>query len=236
MEARENRHVRKNKSSSPDRGGKSNRSNQGGRGGKNNRGTSNGPRSSKGHDGHERRSGRGSSRRSRLDESDLLRLVEGAGSEVLILILDCVQDPHNLGAILRSSEGAGVTAVVAPRDKSVSITETVHRISTGAADLVPFIQVTNLSRTMKDLQSAGIWLTGTSDQGTKNIYDIDFTGPVGIVMGAEGSGLRRLTEETCDNLVQIPMAGKIDCLNVSVATGVCLFECRRQRLTANATE
>jgi len=166
----------------------------------------------------------------RLNEGDLIQLVKEAGKNAFILILDCVQDPHNLGAILRTAEGAGVTAVVTPKDKSVSITETVRRVSTGAADLVPFIQVTNLARSMKALQSEGLWLTGTSDRGNQTLYDIDLTGPIAIVMGAEGSGLRRLTEDNCDNLVQIPMAGKIECLNVSVATGICLFEASRQRL------
>ena len=147
----------------------------------------------------------------------------------LLLILDCVQDPHNLGAILRTADGAGVMAVVAPRDKSAGITETVRRISVGGADNVPFFQVTNLSRTMKKLQSAGVWLIGTSDAGQQTLYQTTLTGPLGIVMGAEGTGMRRLTEENCDFLIKIPMAGSVDCLNVSVATAVCLYEAVRQR-------
>ena len=148
----------------------------------------------------------------------------------LLLILDCVQDPHNLGAILRTADGAGVDAVIAPRDKSVGITETVLRVSVGAAEKVPFIQVTNLARTMKQLQGRGIWIFGTSDKGDRDLYETDFTGPAALVMGAEGEGMRRLTEENCDFLIRIPMKGSVPCLNVSVATGVCLYEMVRQRL------
>lgn len=147
----------------------------------------------------------------------------------MLLVLDCVQDPHNLGAILRTADGAGVTAVVAPKDKSAGITDTVRRISVGAADSVPFFQVTNLARTMKKLQDAGVWLVGTSDAGTGTLYETKLTGPMAIVMGAEGTGMRRLTEDGCDFLVKIPMAGKVECLNVSVATAVCLYEAVRQR-------
>lgn len=147
-----------------------------------------------------------------------------------VLILDCVQDPHNLGAILRTADGAGVDCVIAPKDKSVGLTETAQRVAVGAAESTPFIRVTNLSRTMKKLQNDhGIWLIGTSDKGTQTLYDMDLKGPIGIVMGAEGAGMRRLTEENCDHLIGIPMAGKVDCLNVSVATGVCLYEVVRQR-------
>lgn len=147
----------------------------------------------------------------------------------LFLVLDCIQDPHNLGAILRTADGAGVHAVIAPKDKSVGITDTVLRVSVGAAEKVPFIQVTNLARTMKTMQEAGIWFVGTSDKGDRNIYEIDFKGPVALVMGAEGEGMRRLTEENCDFLAKIPMKGTVPCLNVSVATGVCLYEAVRQR-------
>lgn len=147
----------------------------------------------------------------------------------LYLVLDCVQDPHNLGAILRTADGAGVAAVITPKDKSVGITETVLRVSVGAAEKVPFIQVTNLARTMKSMKDAGIWFTGTSDRGDRSLYDVDLTGGVAIVMGAEGDGMRRLTAENCDFLVRIPMHGSVPCLNVSVATGVCLYEAVRQR-------
>ncbi len=167
-----------------------------------------------------------------LDEDDLMVIV-AAQAMPLVLILDCVQDPHNLGAILRTADAAGVHAVVAPKDKAVGITETVRRVSVGAADHVPFAQVTNLARTMEKLKAAGLWLVGTSDHATaKSIYDLDLTGPLALVMGAEEKGLRRLTEENCDFLASIPMAGKVECLNVSVATGVCVYEALRQRRVA----
>jgi len=164
-----------------------------------------------------------------LDEDDLMAIV-AQQAVPFVLILDCVQDPHNLGAILRSADAAGVHAVVAPKDKAVGITETVRRISVGAADYVPFAQVTNLARTMEKLKAAGLWIVGTSDHATsKSIYDLDLRGPLALVLGAEDKGMRRLTEENCDFLAAIPMAGKVECLNVSVATGVCLFEAVRQR-------
>lgn len=150
----------------------------------------------------------------------------------LVLVLDCVQDPQNLGAILRTADGAGVDAVVCPRDKAAGITDTVRRISVGAADEVPFFQVTNLSRAMESMQQIGIWFVGTSDRGDRDFYDIDLKVPIGIVMGAEATGMRRLTEERCDFLAKLPMKGTVDCLNVSVTTGVCLYEAVRQRLAA----
>jgi 23S rRNA (guanosine2251-2'-O)-methyltransferase len=168
-----------------------------------------------------------------LDEDDVLAIV-AQQAVPLVLILDCVQDPHNLGAILRTAEGAGVHVVVAPKDKAVGITETVRRISVGGADFVPFAQVTNLARTMEKLKAAGLWLVGTSDHArSKSIYELDLKGPLALVLGAEEKGMRRLTAEHCDFLASIPMAGKIDCLNVSVATGVCLFEAVRQRRAAH---
>lgn len=160
---------------------------------------------------------------------DLLNDLEQSGTQPFLLILDCIQDPHNLGAILRSADGAGIHAVIAPKDKSVSLTETVLRVSVGAAESIPFIQVTNLARTMKQLQEQQIWIVGTSDKGDRSLYDTELTGPLAIAMGAEGDGLRRLTEEHCDFLVQLPMKGKVPCLNVSVATGICLYEAVRQR-------
>ncbi|MCP5533096.1 MAG: 23S rRNA (guanosine(2251)-2'-O)-methyltransferase RlmB [Akkermansiaceae bacterium] len=167
-----------------------------------------------------------------LDEDDLMEIVAGHAVP-FVLILDCVQDPHNLGAILRTADAAGVHAVVAPKDKAVGITETVRRISVGAADHVPFAQVTNLARTMEKLKEAGVWIVGTSDHASsKSLYELDLKGPLAIVMGAEEKGMRRLTEENCDFLVSIPMAGRVECLNVSVATGVCLFEAVRQRAAA----
>lgn len=162
------------------------------------------------------------------DEGDLNAIL-AEQPQGLYLVLDCIQDPHNLGAILRTADGAGVAAVIAPKDKSVGITETVLRVSVGAAEKVPFIQVTNLARTMKSMKDAGLWFVGTSDHGDRSLYDIDFKGGIALVMGAEGDGMRRLTEENCDFLVRIPMAGSVPCLNVSVATGVCLYEAVRQR-------
>lgn len=167
-----------------------------------------------------------------LDENELMELISQRENP-FVLILDCVQDPHNLGAILRTADAAGIHAVVAPKDKAVGITETVRRISVGAADHVPFAQVTNLARTMDQLKAAGLWLVGTSDHAkAKSIYDLDLKGPLALVMGAEEKGMRRLTEENCDFLASIPMAGKVECLNVSVATGVCVFEAVRQRRAA----
>lgn len=164
-----------------------------------------------------------------LDEDDLMAIIAEQETP-FVLVLDCVQDPHNLGAILRTADAAGVHAVVAPKDKAVGITETVRRVSVGAADHVPFAQVTNLARTMEKLKAAGLWLVGTSDHAkAKSIYELDLKGPLALIMGAEEKGMRRLTEENCDFLASIPMAGKVECLNVSVATGVCLFEAVRQR-------
>jgi 23S rRNA (guanosine2251-2'-O)-methyltransferase len=187
----------------------------------------------KGHDARENRHVRPRTEEERpapaLDEHDVMHIV--AAKEVpFLLLLDCVQDPHNLGAILRSADGAGIDCVIAPKDKSCGITETVRRVSVGAADHVPFAQVTNLARMMEKLKAAGVWIVGTSDHATsKSLYDLDLTGPLAIVMGSEDKGMRRLTEENCDFLAALPMAGKVECLNVSVATGVCLFEAVRQR-------
>ena len=163
------------------------------------------------------------------DESDLQDIIDSNGAPFL-LILDGVQDPHNLGACLRSADGAGVDAVIAPRNRAVGMTETVARISCGASESVPFIQVTNIVRTLKELQKSGVWVVGTADGAeSSSLYDVDFKGPIALVMGAEEKGLRRLTRETCDLVVSLPMMGKVDCLNVSVATGVCLYEALRQR-------
>ena len=162
-------------------------------------------------------------------ENDLLEIIEQTPADPFILILDGLQDPHNLGACLRSADAAGVHAVVAPRDRAVGLTESARLAAAGAAERVPFIQVTNLARTMKALKKAGLWLVGTADEIARSLYEADLTGPLAIVMGAEGKGLRRLTAERCDFLVRIPMHGAVSCLNVSVATGVCLFEAVRQR-------
>lgn len=162
------------------------------------------------------------------DEGDLEPLLSGH-SNPLVLILDCVQDPHNLGACLRTADAAGVAAVILPKDKSAPITDTVHRVSCGGSQHVPIVRVTNLVRAMEKLKELGVWLVGTADEATQSLYQIDLKGPIGIVMGAEGTGMRRLTSEHCDFLAKIPMSGHVECLNVSVATGVCLFEAVRQR-------
>ena len=146
-----------------------------------------------------------------------------------VLILDCIEDPHNLGACLRTADAAGVLAVVTPKNKAASITETVRRVASGGAESVPLIQVTNLAQSMTKMKEAGLFLIGTSDQASEDLYDKNLTGPIGIVMGSEGNGLRRLTMDTCDDLIRIPMVGEVPCLNISVATGVCLYEVVRQK-------
>ena len=169
------------------------------------------------------------------DEHELDGLVEAAAGQALILVLDGVQDPHNLGACLRSAAAAGATAVVFPKDKSVQINATVRKTSAGAADALPVFSVTNLSRTLRDLQKSGVWIYGFAGDAVASLYQLDLTGNVALVMGGEGDGLRRLTRENCDQLVKIPMPGaeleqRVESLNVSVATGVALFEAVRQRL------
>ncbi|WP_417707005.1 23S rRNA (guanosine(2251)-2'-O)-methyltransferase RlmB [Rheinheimera aquimaris] len=162
------------------------------------------------------------------NEADLAAIVEQQ-AKPFILILDGVTDPHNLGAILRSADAAGVHAVVAPKDRSVKLTSVVRKVACGAAESVPFITITNLARTMRELQDAGVWIVGTAGETDTLVYDADLKGPLAIVLGAEGEGLRRLTRETCDSLVKIPMFGTVSSLNVSVAAGICLFEAVRQR-------
>lgn len=166
-------------------------------------------------------------------DNDLADLLERLDGPPFLLILDGVTDPHNLGACLRTAEAAGMHAVIAPRDKASSLTPVVRKVACGAAELIPFYQVTNLARTLRDLQEAGVWLVGTSlGDGAKPFYDLDLRGPLAIVMGAEGNGLRRLTAEHCDHLAYIPMLGDTESLNVSVATGVAVFEAVRQRSAA----
>lgn len=164
-------------------------------------------------------------------ERDIEPLLANVLGQPLILILDGVQDPHNLGACLRTADAAGVHLVLAPRDASVGLTPVVRKVASGAAESVPFIQVTNLARTLRTLRDQGIWLWGAAAEGKVSVYDADFCGPVGIILGSEGKGLRRLTRELCDELIYIPMSGTITSLNVSVATGICLFETVRQRRT-----
>ncbi len=163
------------------------------------------------------------------DEAGLDRLLSALDGPPFLLVLDGVQDPHNLGACLRTADGAGVHGVIVPKDRAVGLTPTVRKVASGAAERVPFFMVTNLARTLRMLKEQGVWLVGTTDKTEKEIFDIDLTGPLGVVMGAEGKGLRRLTEEQCDYLARIPMAGAVSSLNVSVAAGVCLYEAVRQR-------
>jgi 23S rRNA (guanosine2251-2'-O)-methyltransferase len=160
-----------------------------------------------------------------LDE--LLDAIEGPP---LLMILDGITDPHNLGACLRVADGAGAHAVIAPKDRAVGLNATAAKVASGAAETIPYITVTNLARTMRELKERDIWLIGTTDDAEKNLYEADFTGPSALVMGSEGEGMRRLTRENCDVLVAIPMFGSVESLNVSVASGVCLFEARRQRM------
>jgi 23S rRNA (guanosine2251-2'-O)-methyltransferase len=162
-------------------------------------------------------------------ESELYVLVEKEEKDTLLLVLDGVTDPHNLGACLRSAEAAGVTAVVVPKDKAAGITPTVRRASSGAADRLAFFAVTNLARTLKALKDRGVWLVGLAGDVEQDFYALDLKGPIAIVLGSEGEGMRRLTRESCDFLVHIPMRGSVESLNVSVATGVALFEALRQR-------
>lgn len=162
-------------------------------------------------------------------ENDLYDLLDGLQEPPFLLVLDGVTDPHNLGACLRTAEGAGVHAVIAPKDNAAGITPTVRKVASGAAEVLPFISVTNLARTLDTLKQRGIWLVGTSDKAKRTLYQADLKGSLALVMGAEGTGIRRLTEERCDFLVSIPMHGQVSSLNVSVATGVCLYEAVRQR-------
>ena len=171
-------------------------------------------------------------RRVELKNEEFLTALVDSKRDPFILILDCIQDPHNLGACLRSADGAGVDAVIIPKDKAASVTPAVVSVSCGAAHSVPIVQVTNLVRTMKSLKENNIWTVGTTDHATQSIYDTDLKGGLAVVLGAEGKGMRRLTEEECDFLVNLPMKGKVDCLNVSVAAGICLYEALRQRENA----
>lgn len=163
------------------------------------------------------------------DESHLGTLLTAVGSRALFLVLDGVTDPHNLGACLRSAEAAGAHAVIAPKDNSASLNTIARKVSSGAADTIPYITVTNLARTLKSLQEQGVWVIGAAGEAETELYSMDLSGSVALVMGAEGKGLRRLTRETCDYLAKLPMAGEVSSLNVSVAAGIFLFEAVRQR-------
>ena len=164
-------------------------------------------------------------------ENDLDTILDST-QKPLLLVLDGVQDPHNLGACLRSADAAGVDAVIAPSDRAVGLTSTVRKVASGAAETVPFITVTNLARSLRGLQQRGLWLIGAAGEAETSLYEINFNQPTAIILGAEEKGLRRLTREICDTLAYIPMAGRVESLNVSVATGVFLFEAVRQRRRA----
>ncbi len=165
-------------------------------------------------------------RQRELKLADILDTLE---ENALLLVLDGVQDPHNLGACLRVADAAGVHAVIAPKDRAVGLNATAVKVASGAADTVPYVTVTNLARALREMQEAGVWVVGADGEAEKSLYEVDQTCPVAWVLGAEGDGLRRLTRETCDELARIPMLGSVESLNVSVASGICLFEARRQR-------
>ncbi|MBW7472845.1 23S rRNA (guanosine(2251)-2'-O)-methyltransferase RlmB [Marinobacter sp. M216] len=163
-------------------------------------------------------------------EDDLLAQLAGSDKPPFLLVLDGVTDPHNLGACMRTADAVGVQAVVVPKDKSASLTPVARKVACGAAETVPFVRVTNLARFLRTLKDQGVWLIGTAGEASATLFQADFKGAVALVMGAEGKGMRRLTREHCDQLINIPMLGHVDSLNVSVATGVCLYEALRQRL------
>ncbi|MFC1664451.1 23S rRNA (guanosine(2251)-2'-O)-methyltransferase RlmB [Pseudomonadota bacterium] len=162
-------------------------------------------------------------------ENELEQFLDSITETPLLLVLDGVTDPHNFGASLRCADGAGVHAVIVPRDKSCGLTPVVHRVASGATQVLPIFEVKNLVRCLDNLKKNGFWVTGAAEQASTNLYQADFKGPTIVIVGAEGRGMRRLTEETCDRLVYIPMRGSVASLNVSVATGILLFEAQRQR-------
>lgn len=167
-----------------------------------------------------------------LSKNELFEILDKIDRAPLLLVLDNITDPHNLGACLRTAETAGADAVIIPKHKAAGLTPTVRKVACGAAELIPLITVTNLAQTLKQLKERGIWIMGAAGEAKQSLYQSDLTLPLAIIMGGEGSGMRRLTREHCDFLVKIPMAGSINSLNVSVATGVCLFETLRQRQSA----
>jgi 23S rRNA (guanosine2251-2'-O)-methyltransferase len=164
--------------------------------------------------------------RAAIDFEDLLTRIEPTA---LFLLLDGVTDPRNLGACLRTADAAGATAVIVPRDRSATMSPVVAKAAAGAAESTPLVAVTNLARAMQDLKEAGVWIAGAAGESERSVYELDLTGPLAWVLGAEGEGMRRLTRERCDFLAHIPMHGQVESLNVSVATGICLFETQRQR-------
>lgn len=164
-----------------------------------------------------------------LSKNELFELLDKLDHTPLLLILDNVTDPHNLGACMRSAEAAGADAVIVPKHKAAGLNATVRKVACGAAEFIPLITVTNLAQFLKQLQEKGVWLMGAAGEASQSVFEADLTPPLAIIMGAEGSGMRRLTREHCDFLVNIPMKGAVSSLNVSVATGICLFEALRQR-------
>ena len=164
-----------------------------------------------------------------MSEADLIDQLLSQVATPLILILDGVTDPHNLGACLRSADAAGVTAVIFPKDKSADVNDVARKVASGAAETVPWVRVTNLARTIESLKQAGVWVIGTDGDAEESVYEQDLSGPCAMVLGSEGAGMRRLTRDLCDFVVKLPMAGSVSSLNVSVAAGVCLFEAVRQR-------
>ena len=154
----------------------------------------------------------------------------------MVLVLDGVQDPHNLGACLRTADAVGVHAVVTPKDRACGVTPVVRKVASGAAESVPVFQVTNLARVLRELKERGLWLVGMAGEGAADLFEVDLTGPLALVLGAEEKGLRRLTRETCDVLARLSMHGAVSSLNVSVAAGVCLYEARRQRTSRVALQ
>lgn len=179
--------------------------------------------------GHARHQGVAARVQATALKRDLDEVLDGLSGPALLLVLDGVQDPHNLGACLRVADAFGVHAVIAPKDRAVGITPVVSKVASGAAETVPYIPVTNLARTLRELKDFGIWIIGTDENGTTDLYDAKLKGPLAWVLGAEGEGMRRLTRENCDELIRIPMCGSVESLNVSVASGVCMGETIRQR-------
>lgn len=167
-----------------------------------------------------------------MHETELAGFLKTLDQPPFLLVLDGIQDPHNLGACIRTANAAGVHAVIVPKDRAVGITAVVRKVASGAAESMPFIQATNLARTLGALKDAGVWIIGADEEGGTPLFDADLSGPVALVLGAEGKGLRRLTRDHCDVMVSIPMAGSVESLNVSVAAGICLYEVMRQRMAS----
>ena len=165
-----------------------------------------------------------------IGETELAGFVDSLDQPPFLLVLDGIQDPHNLGACIRTANAAGMHAVIAPKDRAAGVTPVVRKVASGAVEAIPFIQVTNLARTLRMLKDAGVWIAGADEKGESTLFDVDLSGPLALVLGAEGKGLRRLTRDLCDFVVHIPMTGSVESLNVSVAAGICIYEAMRQRM------